>query len=350
MADVPQFEAQRRNATQSAGPSSVEKGRPEELEDRGNPIRGNREKSSDGEVGLPGRESGENDADGTSPKQVAANRRNAMRSTGPRTSKGKEASKFNATKHGLRASEMVIPGREDPLEFETLLQEFWDDWMPHGRTEISLVSEIAIAQWRLRRAHRAELGEIRNGIVDATARDPAEEIADRNAFTPLPEKSTKQIERLKVELELAMGELASKGTISRGTCDRFDSTFGNEAENPALLLRVWFFDEMPDTLRKSLPEGIKVDKRAAARVHLEECWEELERLRRKARRREKLAAEIKVQRHSIPKGFALETIQRYETAIKRDMYRAIDQLERLQRRRGGEPTLPAVNVHLSHDD
>ena len=46
----------------------------------------------------------------------------------------------------------------------------------------------------------------------------------------------------------------------------------------------------------------------------------------------------------------LETIQRYETAIKRDMYRAIDQLEHLQRRRRGEPPPPTVNVNVSNDD
>ncbi len=316
------------------------------------------EKPSDGDLSLPGRENGENDADGTSPKQVAANRRNAMRSTGPRTPKGKEVSKFNATKHGLRASEIVIPGQQDPLEFEALLQELWEDWMPEGRTEISLVTEIAIAQWRLRRAHRAELGEIRNGIVDATARDPAEEIADKNPFTPLPEvlkKSAKGIGHLKFAVELAMGELERKGTVSRETCDTLDKVFGGEADNPARMLRVWFLDEMSDTLRKSiednpLPEGIKPDKKAAAREHLEMCWKDLECLKRRVRQREKLAREIGLQRLSIPNGPELERIQRYETSIKRDLHRTIDLLERLQRRRRGEPAAQTVNVNLSRDD
>jgi hypothetical protein len=48
----------------------------------------------------------------------------------------------------------MIPGQEDPFEFEALLQELCDDWMPKDRTEISLMTEIVIAQWRLRRAHR----------------------------------------------------------------------------------------------------------------------------------------------------------------------------------------------------
>ena len=75
-----------------------------------------------------------------SPKQLAANRRNALRSTGPRTPQGKQASKFNATKHGLSASELIIPGQEDPAEFEALFKDFLDDWMPPGPTEMSLVN------------------------------------------------------------------------------------------------------------------------------------------------------------------------------------------------------------------
>ncbi len=159
----------------------------------------------------------------------------------------KEVSKFNATKHGLRASEIVIPGQEDPLEFEALLHELQEEWMPEGRTEICLVDEIAIDQWRLRRVRRAELGEIRNGIVDVTARDPEEEIDDKNPFIPLPEvlkKSTKGIGHLKFAVELAMSELESKGTVSRETCDTLDKVFGEKADNPAPMLRVWFLDEM----------------------------------------------------------------------------------------------------------
>ena len=317
-------------------------------------MRGNGEIASDADLA---REYGQNDAHRTSPKQVAANRRNAKRSSGPRTTEGKLASKFNATKHGLRASQIVIPDQEDPAEFEALYQEFCDDWMPEGRTEISLVTEIAIAEWRLRRAHRAELGEIRNRIADAIARDPAQEFT-RLFPGRLPEflkRSTWGIDRLKSAVEQATFELETERTISRETCDTLDKVFGDKADNPALMLRVWFFDEMPEWLRKSMgnpvqPDGMKPDKIGCAREHLETCWKDLERLRRKVRQREKLAGEIKLQRLSVPSGPELERIQRYETAIKRDMYRAMDQLERLQRRRRGEAQMPTVHVNVSNDD
>ncbi len=62
-----------------------------------------------------------------SQRQMEANRRNAISSTGPRTVEGKARSSRNALKHGIFAQEVVIrdgDGAEDPAEFEALLNEF----------------------------------------------------------------------------------------------------------------------------------------------------------------------------------------------------------------------------------
>src|SRR5215467_1741355 len=81
----------------------------------------------------------------TSVRQIEANRRNALHSTGPTTAEGKHASRLNALKHGLRAKEVVIPGQEDPEEFEAILKELREDWKPEGHTEMHLVDQIALA-------------------------------------------------------------------------------------------------------------------------------------------------------------------------------------------------------------
>jgi hypothetical protein len=52
----------------------------------------------------------------TSFRQIEANRRNALRSTGPRTEEGKRQSRRNAVRHGLTA-ETVIDGLEDSEDF-----------------------------------------------------------------------------------------------------------------------------------------------------------------------------------------------------------------------------------------
>src|SRR5438874_6610306 len=47
-------------------------------------------------------------------ERAAVNKRNAGRSTGPRTATGKMVSSKNALKHGLRADSPALPG-ENPL-------------------------------------------------------------------------------------------------------------------------------------------------------------------------------------------------------------------------------------------
>ena len=48
----------------------------------------------------------------TSYRQIEANRRNALKSTGPKTEAGKHSSRCNAVRHGLTA-ETVIGALED---------------------------------------------------------------------------------------------------------------------------------------------------------------------------------------------------------------------------------------------
>src|SRR5258708_23076545 len=50
----------------------------------------------------------------TSERQIAANRRNAGRSTGPRTMEGKAISKMNALRHGLAAASRAGSLDENP--------------------------------------------------------------------------------------------------------------------------------------------------------------------------------------------------------------------------------------------
>jgi hypothetical protein len=95
-------------------------------------------------------------------KQLAANRRNAELSTGPRTDVGKNFAKFNAIKHGLSAKHVFIPGIDgtNPKEFSSLLDGLLVEYDPQGPTEQFLVAKMAKAMWRMRRASLAEKGSI----------------------------------------------------------------------------------------------------------------------------------------------------------------------------------------------
>ena len=93
-------------------------------------------------------------------RQIEANRRNAQRSTGPRTRTGKAAAKLNSLKHGLLAEQPVIRG-EDEVVFEALRREVTKQFDAVGVIETQLVERISGLIWRLRR-----LGRIEGGIID----------------------------------------------------------------------------------------------------------------------------------------------------------------------------------------
>ena len=86
-----------------------------------------------------------------SAKQLAANRLNAKRSTGPKGEAGKSRSSKNALKHGLTAREIVIRD-EDPDQFDALRAGLEADFKPSTTIERELIDRLAGLLWRLRRA------------------------------------------------------------------------------------------------------------------------------------------------------------------------------------------------------
>ena len=84
-------------------------------------------------------------------KQVDANRLNALKSTGPKTSEGKERSRCNAIRHGLTA-ETVIVGFEDADDYEAFEATVIADYDARSAVERELVLRLASVLWRLRRA------------------------------------------------------------------------------------------------------------------------------------------------------------------------------------------------------
>jgi hypothetical protein len=93
----------------------------------------------------------------TSEKQAQANRRNVLKSTGPKTPEGKAAVRLNANKHGLRSQEVLLPG-EDEEALKELDENLRAELQPLGELENLLVDGIIAAHWRLRRLRRVEAG------------------------------------------------------------------------------------------------------------------------------------------------------------------------------------------------
>src|ERR1017187_5310118 len=91
-------------------------------------------------------------------KQNAANRINAQKSTGPRSTTGKMKSALNARKHGFAGNALTVVRLEDLDEIYQLRQDALDLYRPVNSQELFAVERIAACQLSLIRATRLEAG------------------------------------------------------------------------------------------------------------------------------------------------------------------------------------------------
>ena len=87
--------------------------------------------------------------------QIAANRRNAAKSTGPKTARGKAAVGRNALRHGLTAARTLCFD-ETEAAFAAFAQGLRAALAPADPLEAQLADEIVLCAWRSRRAGRIE--------------------------------------------------------------------------------------------------------------------------------------------------------------------------------------------------
>src|SRR3974377_488379 len=102
-------------------------------------------------------------------KQIEANRRNALKSTGPTTEGGKEHSRCNAVRHGLTA-ETIIADLEDADDYHAFQAAGIADYDAESAVEREVVLRLASLLWRLRRAIGIESG-IFESVPAGSAKD-----------------------------------------------------------------------------------------------------------------------------------------------------------------------------------
>jgi len=291
--------------------------------------------------------------------QLTANRRNACKSTGPKTENGKAVSKMNALKHGLLAQTVVVRGhklKESANEFKKLCQEFYADLNPVGPLEEMLVDQIISLTWRLRRARTAESGEIAlsvdTGWWKRENHNPLRMILNMPQ-TPFSDPLVTQLERSMLGCHYLHHCLRAA---------RDDVEQDGELSESALKDYKWGLRDQPDPTVKKLdqfrawlvenPE--KLEPEALRARHKEEVLKYLDRQISQIgfcmdRREEREDAEERARQSAavLPSADVLEKILRYETALERQLFRAMNQLERLQRRRLGESVPPPLTMEVS---
>jgi hypothetical protein len=96
-----------------------------------------------------------------SPLRIAANRRNAQKSTGPKTPAGKRRVALNALRQGLGSQELMRDLKrrgEDPREFRRLQRDLIAIFQPHDTESKQTVELMAWTWWRKARRQRGWAG------------------------------------------------------------------------------------------------------------------------------------------------------------------------------------------------
>ena len=101
-------------------------------------------------------------------RKVESNRRNSLKSTGPKTAMGKERVSRNAVRHGFFSKFLLVhhpDGKESQQEYENFCAGVQKHFNPVGWLEELWADKVAAWSWRLRRLIRCESGQIDRALA-----------------------------------------------------------------------------------------------------------------------------------------------------------------------------------------
>ncbi|MGA2711892.1 MAG: hypothetical protein ABSG41_02210 [Bryobacteraceae bacterium] len=132
-----------------------------------------------------------------SEKQLAANRRNAQHSTGPKTEEGKRTSSHNACRHNL-TGQVTAMTDEDRIAHDAFSAAIIASMAPEGALEIQLAQRVATDSWRLNRASAIEDNLFAIGFTDHADKfsDQHPQVQAAYASARVFAEESKQLERL----------------------------------------------------------------------------------------------------------------------------------------------------------
>lgn len=119
-------------------------------------------------------------------RQIAANRANAQRSTGPRTPEGKERSAMNSLKHGCYSERSIAIPRgalaEDPEQVKAFVDELIDDLEPRDLLERVAAREIAYLMLKTLRVSGFEAEALAGASTQRLGHAPAQDTLTREEY------------------------------------------------------------------------------------------------------------------------------------------------------------------------
>jgi len=260
----------------------------------------------------------------------------ALQSTGPKTARGKNMAARNSLKHGLLAKSVVImqgPAKEDKAKFDELLSGLRDYFNPVGTAEELLVEEIAVSYWMENRAQLYEISEIRKQVRYAASKD---HLSREVGY----DRRIKQYDAwIRECLQSSRGHLLlnnSEGVeYALAIVEQISKQVATDSK-------------VPEGLSKQLSSICGGDWQSSREVSL--YLSQLRREKKKLTCLKKMLDRSTAEKEAEDVGASLllsadkmEVLLRYTAAHEKRRYRALAQLERLQRQRSGKPfPLPSI--------
>jgi hypothetical protein len=264
---------------------------------------------------------------GVSERKREANRKNAKKSTGPRSHAGKERSKGNATTHALSAQALLITVgelKEDPEAWGQLLTGLIEYYKPVGMPENIVVEKIAGCRWRDLRAQRYEAGAIQRQVEFQRHMETArshDRLKDARMFGEDLEPIAEGIRHLLDGLNTAVEEIQGKGW-SEDSYNFVKEYFGHRISLP------------PSPVMRAGGQGkVIVPDDLDPQQLLKELKAQGDRLRERlpeVEAAEKHEGDARVRSYTLPNAKDLDLLLRYATPNGKELHKAMDQLRRLQ--------------------
>jgi hypothetical protein len=173
-----------------------------------------------------------------SPQKVAANRRNAKQSTGPRTPQGKQRASQNSYKHGffgLRLFPNSTVISQDGADYDAILAAYWHQYSPVGDLEKMRVEQIAAQSLRLARV----LGHEQKVFAWAhpfETRSVDKIVRYESSVSRQLEKAILQLERLQEKRKAESSQFEPSDLESDDATNNTDEAPGEPSEAPEELI------------------------------------------------------------------------------------------------------------------
>ena len=202
-------------------------------------------------------------------KQIAANRANAQKSTGPTTAAGKAASSMNAVTSGVYAESEIIKS-ENPDTLNEIADQFYNDFDPANAMEAALLDNVIRDTWLLIRFARIDAE-----ILDYKVQEALFKRTDNQAGRAFLESSAEQIRLQRRIDQTRRSQIQSFKEFERLQAERRAQTQPEPAEpldvtadSSASSSQIGFVSSTPPEVPEKAPETEPVPVSPAAKTVL----------------------------------------------------------------------------------